>query len=284
MVQQKINSIGRLSESLRLQRADHGDVISALDREDISAFCNRMAFLTQQGQIGSYTRVDVCRSARLVLNRCRAMGLTRRGQPLHGLPDDFTLRPEDIPDAPEEEDAGDDLPAEVMRALTSHLDLLEARNGTDVRTAVELMMDTGRRPNEIATLTLDCLETDPDGEPVLIYDNHKEHRKGRRLPIAGATATIITEQQERVRARFPGTPDTELRLIPSSQRNPTGRRNMSTDWITTRHRAWVDSLPEVRVPTAVDNGGRQVTKLLPFPKEKIFPYAYRHTYVRATAR
>jgi hypothetical protein len=86
-----------------------------------------------------------------------------------------------------------------------------------------------------------------------------------------------------VRARFPGTNDTELRLIPSSQRNPTGRRNMSVDWIATRHRAWVGSLPEVRVPTAVDNEGRQVTKLLPFSKEKIFPYAYRHTYAQRHA-
>jgi integrase len=211
------------------------------------------------------------------------MGLTRRGQPLHGLPDDFTLSSEDIPDQPEEGSAGKDLPAEVMRVLTIHLDQLDASSGTDVRTAVELIMDTGRRPDEIATLMLDCLETDPDGKPVLIYDNHKEHRKGRRLPIGAATATVITEQQERVRARFPGTNDTELRLIPSSQRNPTGRRNMSVDWIATRHRAWVGSLPEVRVPTAVDNEGRQVTKLLPFSKEKIFPYAYRHTYVICTA-
>jgi hypothetical protein len=161
VVQQKINSIGRLSESLRLQRADHGDVVSALAREDITAFCNRMAFLTDQGQIRGHTRVCFCRSVRLVLNRCRAMGLTRRGQPLHGLPDDFTLSPEDIPDQPEEGSAGKDLPAEVMRALTVHLDQLEASSGTDVRTAVELMMDTGRRPDEIATLMLDCLENRP---------------------------------------------------------------------------------------------------------------------------
>ena len=51
MVQRKVHSIGRLSESLRLQRADHGDVIGALGREDITAFCTRMAFLAGQGQI-----------------------------------------------------------------------------------------------------------------------------------------------------------------------------------------------------------------------------------------
>ena len=283
LAQQKVHSIGRLSESLRLQRADHGDVISALGREDITAFCNRMAFLADQGQISGYARVHICRAARLVLGRCRSISLTRPGQPLHGLPDDFALRPEDIPDEPEEDGAGKDLPAEVMRTLTSHLDQLEARNGTQVRVAVELMMDTGRRPDEIASLMLDCLDTDPDGEPVLIYDNHKAHRKGRRLPVAAATATIITAQQERVRTRFPDTPHSQLRLIPTSARNPAGRRHMTDDWISTCHRAWADGLPGVAVPTAVDIGGRQVTRMLPFSKEKIIPQAYRHTYAQRHA-
>ena len=157
------------------------------------------------------------------------MGLTRPGQPLHGLPDDFALREDDIPDEPEDEAAGRDLPAEVMRNLTGHLDQLEASSGTDIRVAVELMMDTGRRPDEIASLMLDCLETDPDGKPVLIYDNHKAHRKGRRLPIAAATAAIITEQQERVRARFPGTPDSSSgssRPRPGTPRPPEHVRRL----------------------------------------------------------
>ena len=130
---------------------------------------------------------------------------------------------------------------------------------------------------------LDCLETDPDGKPVLIYDNHKAHRKGRRLPIAAATATIITAQQERARARFPGTPDSQLRLIPASIRNPAGRRPMTDEWISTCHRAWVDGLPGVAVPTAVDDGGRQVTRMLPFSKERIVPRAYRHSYAQRHA-
>jgi len=284
VAQQKVHSAGHLSESLRLQRADRGDVIGALGRQDITAFCNRMAFLAGQGQISERLRWTFARGARLVLDRCRSISLTREGQPLHGLPDDFTVLPEDIPDEPEEEDtAGKDLPAEVMRILTSHLDRLEASSTREVRVAVELLMDTGRRPDEIASLMLDCLETDPDGKPVLIYDNHKAHRKGRRLPIAAATATIITAQQERARARFPGTPDSQLRLIPARARNPAGRRNMTDDWIAECHRAWVDGLPDVAVPTAVDDGGRQVTRMLPFSKEKIIPRAYRHTYAQRHA-
>jgi len=236
IVQHRVHAIGRLSESLRLQRADHGEVIRALSRGDITAFCNRLAFLAEQGQISAHTRVAICRAARWVLDRSRAMGLTRPGEPLHGLPDDFTLRLEDTPDEPEEASAGRDLPTEVMRVLTANLDRLESASGTDVRVAVELIMDTGRRSNEIAKLALDCLERDADGKPVLIYDNHKAQRKGRRLPIAAATAALITAQQERVRIRFPGTPDGELKLIPAPNRNPAGRRSMTDDWIGTAHR------------------------------------------------
>ena len=282
--QRKVNSVARLSESLRLQRADHGDVIGALGREDITAFCNRLAFLAGQGQISERLRWTIARCARLVLGRCRSIGLTRQGQPLHGLPDDFTVLPEDIPDEPEEEaTAGKDLPAEVMRALTSHLDQLEAASGRDVRVAVELLMDTGRRPEEIASLMLDCLETDPDGKPALIYDNHKAHRNGRRLPIAAATAAVITAQQERTRARFPGTPDSQLRLIPAPMKNPAGRRPMADVWISSCHRAWADGLPDVAVPAIVDDAGQQVTRMLPFSKEKIIPRAYRHTYAQRHA-
>jgi integrase len=284
LAQRKVNSIARLSESLRLQRADHGDVVGALGREDITAFCNRLAFLAGQGQISEHMRWTFARCARLVLGRCRSIGLAREGQPLHGLPDDFTVLPEDIPDEPEEEEtAGKDLPAEVMRVLTSHLDQLEAASGREVRVAVELLMDTGRRPEEIASLMLDCLETDPDGKPVLIYDNHKAHRKDRRLPIAAATAAVITAQQERTRARFPGTPDSQLRLIPAPARNPAGRRPVADSWVSACHRAWADALPDIAVPTVVDDGGRQVTKMLPFSKERIIPRAYRHTYAQRHA-
>jgi hypothetical protein len=104
-----------------------------------------MAFLAERGQISASLRGTFCRRARLVLDRCRRMGLTRRGEPLHGLPDDFTFLPEDMPGRPEDDDgAGADLPLEVMRVLTAHLDALEA-SSREVRVAVELMMDTGRR-------------------------------------------------------------------------------------------------------------------------------------------
>src|SRR6266576_4290053 len=73
------------------------------------------------------------------------------------------------------------------------------------------LVDTGRRPEDILGLPLDCLARDADGAPVLVYDNAKAHRLGRRLPVSEATATVITAQQARVRARFPATPVADLK-------------------------------------------------------------------------
>jgi hypothetical protein len=52
-----------------------------------------------------------------------------------------------------------------------------------VRVGTEPLMDTGRRPQEMRELPLDCLAQEPDGSPVLVYDNFKSYRLGCRLPI-----------------------------------------------------------------------------------------------------
>ncbi|MFM9369188.1 tyrosine-type recombinase/integrase [Streptomyces sp. Da 82-17] len=170
-----------------------------------------------------------------------------------------------------------------MRQLCQHLDGLDARGAPEIRTAIELIIDTGRRPSEICKLPHDCLERDDDGNLTLIYDNHKSARKARRLPISGETGALITVQQERVRARFANTPADSLKLLPTALANTTGTKPITAEWLSVRHRAWVDSLPEFLVPTVVTVEGRQVTKMLPFDKAKIFPYAYRHTYAQRHA-
>lgn len=57
----------------------------------------------------------------------RTLGLTRPGQPLHGLPDDFALTDGDLPDDPEDEEAGRDqirlagtLPGDPLVATSRH--------------------------------------------------------------------------------------------------------------------------------------------------------------------
>ena len=94
-----------------------------------------------------------------------------------------------------------------------------------VRVAAELIIDTGRRPDEICALRWDCLEYDEPGhQPVLVYFNHKAARQGRRLPIAQATAGLIIAQKTRARELFPGTSLGELKLLPAAYANPHGRR------------------------------------------------------------
>ena len=66
---------------------------------------------------------------------------------------------------------------------------------------------------------------------MLVYDDSKSHRPGRRLPIPAPTAGVIAAQQQRVRLRFPDTPVKELRLLPSPARNPHGKRPISSDWV-----------------------------------------------------
>ncbi|MGX1886824.1 tyrosine-type recombinase/integrase [Streptomyces sp. NPDC055287] len=281
-MQTQINCIVRLSESLRLNRPDKGIDPRLLGRDDIVAFLNRMRYLVQQGEVAAARHVTDVRHLRRMLLRMRSLGLTQPDQPLHGLPERFTLRPEDIPDDPEDTAAGRDLPPEVMRQLCEHLDALGA-GGLQARTAVELLMDTGRRPDEICKLPLDCLERDGDGEPVLVYDNRKALRNGRRLPIAKATAALIIEQQQRVRARFPDTPPKDLALLPTPVANPHGTKPLTASWLGVRHRAWVVSLPDLLVPAVVEVAGERVTKMLPFDKAMIFPYAYRHTYAQRHA-
>jgi integrase len=282
-VQSRINSIAQLSASLRLQRDDDGNIPTLLRREDITAFCNRLAFLTHGGTISAYRRIVYIRDVRNLLVRMRVMGLAQRGNPLAGLAEEFIPGPEDIPDEPEDAEAGKDLPAEVMRHLCDHLQVLERRSYAEIRVAVELLIDTGRRPEEICQLALDCLDRDGDGKPVLVYDNIKSYRNGRRLPITEATAAIIVEQQRRVRDLFPGEPNGGLKLLPAPTRNPYGRRAITDGWVSKRHREWVDDLPDVIVPMAIETDGKLATKMLPFDKKRIFPYTYRHSYAQRHA-
>ncbi|WP_371666794.1 hypothetical protein OG985_03750 [Streptomyces sp. NBC_00289] len=276
-----IAAMGMLPESLRVQRADHGAVPAAWGRSDILAFTDRMGYFTSTGQLTPRRRLAFTRYARRVLLRFRTLGLTAPGQLLAGMPVDFAILPEDMPDKPEDTEAGRDLPDEVMRALCAHLDELETMSSVEVRVATELLIDTGRRPDEINTLPLNCLEQDPDGSDILVYDNHKAYCLGRRLPIGTETAATIRRQQQRVRARFPAVDPARLRLLPRPKVNPEGTKPLVE--ISSYHRAWVTSLPDLLVPVVVSADDARVTQLVPFDKTRVFPYAYRHCYAQRHA-
>jgi integrase len=267
-VRQKINALGRLSESLR-SRPDHGDLPAALGRADIEAFLARLGYLESAGTISRYHRNVICRGTRAILAGIRAMGLTRPGQAAAALPGDVVIGAGDIPARAERGEPGRDLPPEIMTALCANLGTLQP---AEVKAATQIAIDTGRRPEDILGLPLDCLARDKDGAAVLVYDNAKAHRLGRRLPVSQATATVITGQQARVRARFPGTPPAELKLLPAARRNPDGRRPMTIDMLEGRHREWAGRLGPLRTRDGTE-----------FNPAKIVPYAYRHTYAQRHA-
>jgi integrase len=267
-VQSKISSLGMLSEYLSC-RDDDGLVPEALSRSDIVGFCNRLAYLESSDKISRYRRNLLSRDVRAVLAGIRALGLTRAGGPAAGLAGDFSIETSDIPADPGRGEPHRDLPAEILTTLCSNLDALEP---AEVKTATQIGIDTGRRPEDILALPLDCLARDQDGGPVLVYDNTKADRLGRRLPISEATAAVIISQQDRVRARFPTTPSSQLKLLPTPRRNPGGRKAISISMLERRHREWVDALPTLHTRDGIE-----------FDKSKVFLYAYRHTYAQRHA-
>jgi hypothetical protein len=83
---------------------------------------------------------------------------------------------------------------------------------------------------------------------------------------------VITAQQEQVTARFPATPRSDLKLLPSAQRNPCGRRHISISGLENLHRAWIAGLGTLRTADGVI-----------FDSARIVLYAYRHTYAQRHA-
>ena len=240
-----------------------------LGRRDVEGFLNRLAYLESTGQISRYRRNGICRDVREVLAGIRALGLTRPGGPAAGLAGDFAIERGDIPAGPQLREPGRDLPPEIMATLCANLDTLEP---PEVKVATQLGIDTGRRPEDILGLPLNCLARDKDGGAVLVYDNIKADRLGRRLPISDTTAAVITGQQDRVRARFPHTPPAQLTLLPTPRRNPDGRTPISIDMLDNRHREWADALPTLRTRDGAE-----------FDKTRIIPYAWRHCYAQRHA-
>ena len=185
-VRGKINNIGLLSEHLA-RRPDRGLEPADLGRPDLEGFLNRLGHLEATGRIGRYQRNMICRDVRQVLAGIRSLGLTRPGQHAAGLPGDFAVERVDIPADPERGEPGRCLPPEIMTVLCANLDTLEP---AEVRVATQIGIDTGspsrRHPRPHAGLP----GPRQGRRPVLVYDNIKANRLGRRLPISKATADV----------------------------------------------------------------------------------------------
>jgi integrase len=234
----RIGSIALLSAVLA-SGPGGGQNPAELGRPDIERFLTRVRApnpRTGERQLGSRARAAAVEECALMLREARDLGV------LPTLGSTFAFRRGDRGPRVTDEGPGRALPAHVVAQLDTQLDLLAAvpgcsgaariatlgalgeRAGQIAVLAYRLLKGTGRRVGEVAGLHLDCLDVDEYGKDVLVYDNHKAARMGRRLPLADSDlVTAIRAQQAWVAARFPDTAREALWLLPRPHKNFDGQ-------------------------------------------------------------
>jgi len=262
-----------LSQSLRLSRGDGGHDPAGLGRGDVVAFTSRLAHLQHTGEMTADSRLRLARRIFRLLNDIHALGMTGPGEVAAGLPASFVLRRSDLPKDPDRQPRPRSLPDAVLKVIAASLGVFEERCGISERRITELLIDTGRRPDEICTLPWDCLERDASGNPVLIYTDAKNNRPGRRLPISEATAAVIVAQKDWAHQQHPHTPAGILVLFPCDKGNKDGTKPIRADAYGNAHRIFADAITHL----LADADGQQVDPAL------VVPYAYRHSYAQRHA-
>lgn len=289
----RIGSIAVLSAVLA-SGPGGGQDPAVLGRADIERFLTRVRSLTLRPgdqPLGSRARAAVVEECTLMLREARDLGV------LPALGPTFAFRRGDRGPRVTSEPPGRALPARVVAQLDTHLDLLAAvpgatgaariatlgalgeRAGQIAVLAYQLLKGTGRRVGEVAGLHLDCLDVDEHGKDVLVYDNHKAARMGRRLPLADSgLVAAIRAQQAWVVARFPNTARQGLWLLPRPHKNYDGSHHLSAHQLLTWTTTWVDRIPSINAGPLDANGDP-----VPFERAGIHPHAFRHTYAQTLA-
>lgn len=292
-VAHRVGSVAVLSAVLASGAAG-GEDPSVLGRADIERFLTRVrapSFPSGGRPFGDRAKATVIEECALMLREARELGL------LATLGATFSFRRGDRSPRVTEEPPGRALPAGVVTQLDASLDLLAevpgATGAARVPTlgalgehagevavlAYRLLKGTGRRAGEVASLHLECLDVDEHGKDVLVYDNHKAARMGRRLPLADSDlVAAVRAQQAWVRARFPVTSPDRLWLLPRPHKNADGTNHISTALINAWMRAWTERIPRIDA-SPVDDHGQPV----PFDRSAVHPHAFRHTYAQTMA-
>lgn len=143
------------------------------------------------------------------------------------------------------------------------------------RTIYVLLRDTGRRPNEIGSLGLNCLEYD-GGEYQLLWDNTKAGRLRRRLPLDRDTVSAIKDWTA-VRERL-DLPSRALPFLFPAITDSAATGHLTTGNIGAAIRTWAGSIPEIHSEELGPDGTP-----LPFAPSLIYPYAFRHTFCQRYA-
>lgn len=217
---------------------------------------------------------------RRLLQYGRAGGLMDDVPGAFALLDDHAL----ASDEQQEGELGQAIPEEWIAHLDAHQALLgqtKFANGQwspedyqlMYQTAYALMRDTGRRTNEIVALRRDPVEYQ-DSSPVLVYDNRKARRLGRRLPIDASTVELVRAWQARL-DDLVTPPGCEGLLFPApGARNRERRGHLSPNQFAKVFRTWVRVVP---TPTGLSPEATQ------FAVENVDPYGLRHAYAQRHA-
>ncbi len=224
----------------------------------------------------------------LVYRFCEVIEFGRTAGLMAEVPDPFcrAKRPR-LVDDPNEDEVGKALPDVVIRQLDEHLGLLGPPGGLGPVAAGDLkamhqaiyriLRDTGRRPGEVVSLKVGCIEV-IDDQHNLIYDNHKAGRLRRRLPITSDTAEAILAWEAH-RKELPTPAATRQWLFPSPVlRSRRSLGHLTSACVGVAFRTWVRQIPRIDGELLGPNGTP-----LPFERSLIAPYALRHSYAQRHA-
>jgi integrase len=126
-----------------------------------------------------------------------------------------------------------------------------------VRIVYLAMRHGGLRIGSACSLSLDCLITDPGGQPWLRYTNHKGAQEDL-IPISPKTAEEVRREQRSARERFPDTPW----LLPGWRANLDGHKHVDQGQIRRHLARWVTDC-DIR-----DQAGDPI---------ELKPHRFRHT-------
>ena len=149
----------------------------------------------------------------------------------------------------------------------------------ELRVAVEIIIDTGRRPEEICRLELDCLNRDGRAAPSWSTATGRSSGSGGELPIHEATAELIRDQQDGSGpASRPARVEAGAAAVTGDE--PATGQVLRLQHLSGRHREWVTALPELHPTTAPTSTRRRSS---PTPTGTPTPSATRTPASRSTS-
>ena len=219
------------------------------------------------------SRLRLTRRIFRLFNDMHALGMTATGRVAAGLPATFVLRRSDIPKDPDRQPRPRSLPDAVLKVIARNLGVLEERCGVSERRITEVLIDTGRRPDEICVLAWDCLERDPSGSPVLIYTDAKNNRPGRGCPSARPPPPSSPRRRTGSASATRTPRRATWRCSPATRATGTAPSRSAPTPTATPTAIFADAIAHL----LLDADGQQVNPAL------VVPYAYRHSYAQRHA-